>query len=248
MRSDLYQDMYKTEEMHWWHVAKRLFVKNLITTHIPKKTLSILDVGCGTGKNMEELSYFGDVWGVDISSDALAFCKKRGLIQVKKGEAEKLPFENESFDVATILDVLEHVDDIAALSEIKRVLKDDGYIIITVPAFNWLWSKWDEVLHHKRRYTRKQIDTIVAGCGFNIIRNTHIHSFLIIPSLVIRKLKQLQKKQYTSDFQINNPYINTFFAFISRLEQMWITRYDMPVGTSILCLAQKKTKKFRSPL
>lgn len=247
MRKDLYGDMYETEESHWWHVAKRRFVNQLIVSYVQQEKCTILDVGCGTGKNMEELSHLGSVWGVDISSEALSFCKKRGLVQVKKGEAEHLPFKQESFDIVSVLDVLEHVDDRAAIKEIKRVLKNNGFIVITVPAFSWLWSKWDEILSHKRRYAKKQLEEVLMEEGYQIIRNTYIHSFLVFPSLIIRKLKQLQKKPYTSDFRINNSAINKLLSFISLLEQMWITRYDMPLGTSILCIAQKTNKTYTSP-
>lgn len=248
MRKDLYEDLYITEETHWWHKAKRRFVNQAIAIYAQKKKLTILDVGCGTGKNMEELRRFGDVWGVDVSDEAHAFCKKRGLTQVKKGEVERLPFERDIFDVVCILDVLEHVDDRATIKEIKRVLKNDGLIVITVPAFWWLWSKWDKILHHKRRYTKKQLEEILTAEGFVIKRNSYIHSFLVLPILMIRKIKQLQKKSYSSDFQINNALINMALSFVSHLEQMWITRYDMPFGTSILCVAQNRKEKSASPL
>ena len=94
MRSDLYRDLFAKEETHWWHISKRRFVRNLIATYTRKKDLTILDVGCGTGKNMEDLSFFGVTWGVDISEEALSFCKKRGLTRVKKGSAEQLPFDS----------------------------------------------------------------------------------------------------------------------------------------------------------
>lgn len=243
MRIDLYRDMYITEDFHWWHRAKRSFVRFLISHYVRKKNIKILDVGCGTGKNMEELSKKGEVWGVDISQEALLFCKERNLMNVKKGEAETLPFNKNTFDVVCVLDVLEHVDDLASVKEIKRVLNDGGYIIITVPAFGWLWSMWDEALHHKRRYTKADLDLLLTQNGFTVLRNTYIHSFLVIPSFIIRKLKQYQFKDYTSDFQINNSFSNTTLSFISELEQMWIKRYDMPFGTSVLCIAQKNPQK-----
>ncbi|MCX6732106.1 MAG: class I SAM-dependent methyltransferase [Candidatus Roizmanbacteria bacterium] len=215
----------------------------LINTYTQKKGISILDVGCGTGKNLEFLAHHGEVWGVDISEEALLFCKKRGLLQVKKGEAEKLPFESETFDVVCALDVLEHVDDIKSIKEVKRVLKDEGSIVITVPAFHWLWSKWDEILHHKRRYTKRDLEKVLVKEGFVVQRNTYIHSFLIIPVFIVRKLKELQHKTYSSDFQINSIFTNRILHFISKLEQMWVNRYDMPLGTSVLCIAQKRITK-----
>lgn len=239
MRTDLYEDMYKTEDSHWWHWAKRRFVKMLINSIALKPSPSLLDVGCGTGKMMETLSLYGKVSGVDISTEALLFCKKRNLVDVKKGEAEHLPYVGETFDIVSVLDVLEHVDDTVSIREIKRVLKKKGFVIITVPAFSWLWSKWDVALHHKRRYTKSHLKEILEKEGFSIIRNTYIHSFLVLPSLIIRKLKQLSRKPYSSDFQLNNALLNRAFMFLSKLEQMWINRYDMPFGTSVLCIAQK---------
>jgi len=246
MRIDLYEDMYKTEDTHWWHKAKRRFVGFLISRYIKKEDITILDVGCGTGKNMEELSKKGKVWGVDISREALLFCKKRNLLNVKEGDAEHLPFQKGSFDVVCMLDVLEHVDDGISVAEVVRVLKSGGHIIVTVPAFSWLWSRWDEALHHKRRYTREKVEEILTKHGFVVLRNTYIHSFLVVPSFIIRKLKQLQSKSYTSDFQINNTFLNSCLFFISELEQMWINRYDMPFGMSVLCIAQKKQYEYRS--
>ena len=246
MRKDLYEDLYKTEETHWWHKAKRQFIKQFIATYIQKKNLTILDVGCGTGKNMEEFAQYGNVWGVDMSDDALSFCKKRGLVQVKQGRAELLPFPENTFDVVCVLDVWEHVDDAASIREIKRVLKNNGFVIGTVPAFGWLWSRWDEILHHKRRYTKNHLEEILAKEDFAVKRNTYIHSFLVVPVFIVRKLKQLQKKSYSSDFQINNALINRLLLFISKLEQLWVNRYDMPFGTSILCIAQKKENQQNS--
>ena len=247
MRKDFYQDLYEKEETHWWHRAKRRYVKWIISTHTAKKKQTTLDVGCGTGKNMEELSSFGEVWGVDISDEALSFCKKRGLTHIKKGEAENLPFNDDTFDVVCALDVLEHVDDKLAVKEIKKVLKDDGFIVITVPAYDWLWSRWDEVLGHKRRYTKKQLGQVLEKEGFVIRRYTYIHALLILPLFIFRKIKQLQSKPYSSDFKVGNNIMNKILLYISELEQMMINRYDMPFGTSILCIAQKRNEKYKSP-
>ncbi|MFH0773111.1 MAG: class I SAM-dependent methyltransferase [bacterium] len=243
MRKDLYEDLYTTEETHWWHKAKRIHVEQLIATHIRTTKPIILDVGCGTGKNMENLSHYGDVWGVDISKDALMFCKKRGIKQIKMGDVEHLPFPNNTFNIVCVLDVLEHTDENSSIKEIKRVLKNNGFVILTVPAFDWLWSKWDEILHHKRRYTKKQLENIFIKEDFEIKKITYIYSFLIIPSLIIRKIKGLCQQSYSSDFQINNPIVNSLLLFLSKLEQKWINRYDMPFGTSVLCIAQKRNEK-----
>lgn len=240
MRKDLYEDMYRTEFHHFWHRAKREYVNKMIETYASEGRKDLLDIGCGTGQNMEELAKMGTVFGVDSSDEALAFCKKRGLSNLKKGLAEKIPHEGGKFDVVTILDVLEHVNDIGAVGEMGRVLKKRGVAVITVPAFPWLWSRWDEVLGHKKRYTKKTLPSLFHSAGWEIKKITYIHSFLIIPTLIIRAIKSRQKNEYSSDFQLMNPLINKILHIFSLVEQMVVTRYDMPFGTSLLCVVQKK--------
>lgn len=240
MRKDLYEDMYRTESHHFWHRAKREYVSKMIEAYASEGRKDLLDVGCGTGQNMEELAKMGMVFGVDSSDEALAFCKKRGLSNLKKGLAEKIPHEGGKFDVVTILDVLEHVNDISAVGEMGRVLKKGGVAVITVPAFPWLWSRWDEVLGHKRRYTKKTLLSLFHGAGWEVKKITHIHSFLVIPTLMIRTIKSKRSREYTSDFQLMNPLINKILHIFSLVEQMIVTRYDMPFGTSLLCVVQKE--------
>lgn len=240
MRKDLYEDLYQTESDHWWHRAKRSYVLAMIKKYTNRNKKIILDVGCGTGKNMEELSSLGVVFGIDSSDDALMFCKKRGLKNIQKGLVEKIPFEKNSLDIVCALDVLEHVDDVAAVSEIHRVLNVGGALIITVPAFSWLWSKWDEVLGHKRRYSLKTLHKLFPNNKWLIQKQTFIHSFLVLPTYLIRLIKSKSNKQYSSDFQLMNPTLNLILGFLSHLEQTAIKRYDMPFGTSLLCVIQKK--------
>lgn len=240
MRKDLYEDLYQTESNHWWHKAKRAYVVGMIGDHADKNKKTILDVGCGTGKNMEELSSLGVVYGIDSSDEALLFCKKRRLKNIQKGLIEKIPFEKNSLDVVCALDVLEHVDDVEAISEIYRVLKNKGILIFTVPAFSWLWSKWDEVLGHKRRYSPNMLQKLFPDDKWIVKRQTFIHSFLVLPTYLIRLIKSKSNKQYSSDFQLMNPPFNLILGFLSHLEQMAVKRYDMPFGTSLLCVIQKK--------
>lgn len=240
MRKDLYEDLYQTESNHWWHKAKRSYVVGMIERYVDKNQKTILDVGCGTGKNMEELSALGAVYGIDSSEEALLFCKKRGLKNIQKGFIEKIPFEKNSFDVVCALDVLEHVEDMEAVSEIYRVLKNKGILIFTVPAFSWLWSKWDEILGHKRRYSLKMLHKLFPNDKWVIKKQTFIHTFLVLPTYFIRLIKSKSNKQYSSDFQLMNPSLNLILGFLSHLEQMAVKRYDMPFGTSLLCAIQKK--------
>ncbi len=122
----------------------------------------------------------------------------------------------------------------------QRILKKNGLLIITVPAFSWLWSQWDEILHHKRRYNKKQILDILLKNGFTPIYSTYLYSFLVLPAIIIRKIKQkFSQKEYTSDFKLSNDWINRTMNFISKIEFQITKKIPMPIGTSILIVAKK---------
>lgn len=239
MRKYLYEDLYRLEEKHWWHISKRRIVQSLIKNYNIVKDPKILDVGCGTGKNMEELLIYGPVWGLDNSQDAINFCKDRGLKNLKLGDAEDTHLKSRSFNIATLLDVLEHTDDNKTLQEMKRILKKGGLLIITVPAFSWLWSDWDVVLHHKRRYTINQLKDILKLNGLLPLKITYLYSFLVIPAFIIRKIKKIFfKKTYPSDFKLSNSFLNFLLNILSKLEFALAQKIPIPIGTTILVIAR----------
>lgn len=240
MQKYLYNDLYTLEDKHWWHTAKRKLVSHFLRTFLFNSNGKILDVGCGTGKNLETFSKFGTTWGIDTSREAISFCKKRGLKNVLMGNIEKIPFQNELFDAVTALDVLEHVDDSKALIEINRVLKKGGILIATVPAFNWLWSRWDEVLHHKRRYSGDILENILKKNKFSVVKISYMYSFLLLPVLIMRMVKNIvYKDYYPSDFKLSNEFINNLVGSITDIEKIFIINAKIPFGTSLILIAQK---------
>ena len=240
MEKYLYEELYELEEIHWWHISKRRTVKTLISKFCKKKKLKILDMGCGAGKNMEELGILGNVFGIDKSFEAIDYCRARGLVNVGQGSTDKSGFGKNTFDLITLLDVLEHTDEHKTFTEAKRILKNNGNILITVPAYGWLWSKWDEVLHHKRRYNKSMIEKLLKNEGFKIIKISYFYSFLIIPVLLIRWVKMLGSNQYySSDFKLSLPIINKLMVLLCNLERMLMMRFSLPFGTSLVVLARK---------
>lgn len=197
-------------------------------------------MGCGTGKNMEEQGIFGDVFGIDTSGDAIAYCKTRGLTEVKLGSTYKSGFGAKTFDLITLLDVLEHTDEHKTLAEASKILGPGGVILITVPAFGWLWSRWDEVLHHRRRYNKKMLEKVLARERFEIVKISYLYSFLILPALLIRFIKMLGTgKSYSSDFKLTLPIINKLMVLLCDFERILMMRFSIPFGTSLVVLAKK---------
>ena len=169
MQKKLIVEMFEQEKTYWWHRAKRYTVQNILAAASHSRQLMLLDIGCGTGQLMEELKKFGTVYGVDISRDALSFCKKRGLTNLSQATLgkTKLPFKDKTFDAVFCLDVLEHIDEWEkSLLELKRVLKPQGFLIVTVPAYQFFFSYWDKMLGHKRRYTKQLLIQQTAQAGF----------------------------------------------------------------------------------
>ncbi len=244
MEQHTYAIMNRVEDSHWWFVGRRAilegFLRQIISQiRIPKSEIRILDVGCGTGANLEMLAQFGNSEGVDVSDDALEFCRLKGL-KVHKGLAEALPFENESFDLVTALDVVEHLDDdISGLKEMLRILKKDGKTLIFVPAFMWLWGVQDDISNHRIRYTKRQIVERLQKAGFQIERATYANITFFLPILVGRFLMKITGIKPASENNINVSALNGFFGKIFSAESLWLKRANFPFGVSIVIVAKK---------
>src|SRR4051812_15847534 len=190
MQQHTYAIMRTVEDTHWWFAGRRRIISfflNDIVSKLGVKNPRILDVGCGTGANLELLNRYGDAEGVDISDDALEFCRERGLKRVHRGPAEQLPFADCQFDIVTALDVVEHLDDdVAGLREMYRVLRPGGRALLFVPAFMFLWGVQDDISHHRRRYSGQQIKSSVRAAGFEIERFTFANITFFLPILLGR--------------------------------------------------------------
>jgi len=246
MQQHTYEIMNRVEDKHWWFVGRRAILESFLGTirnelKTQNSKLKILDVGCGTGANLEMLANFGEPEGVDVSDDALEFCKAKGL-KVHKGLAEELPFEDESFDVVTALDVVEHLDDdIGGLREMNRVMKKSGRALIFVPAFMWLWGVQDDVSNHRIRYTKKQIVERLEKSGFEIERATYANWTFFAPILAGRTLMKITGIKPESENNVNVSALNGIFGKIFSAEKLWLKNFDFPFGVSIVITARKKT-------
>src|SRR5688572_11313769 len=243
MQAHHYPIIYEVEESHWWYVGRRKIIQTFverICASLDNPDPRILDVGCGTGANLKMLGLYGRAEGVDISEQAVEFCKRRGLESVKLGAIEELPFEDQSFDIITALDVLEHLDDDAAgLQEIKRVLRPGGMLLLFVPAFMFLWGVQDDVSHHRRRYRLPELRRAVERAGFVVERTTYANITFFLPILLGRKLMSLTGLRTESENNINVSALNGVFGTIFGAERAALRYLNFPFGVSGLCIARR---------
>lgn len=249
MERHTYAIMYEVEGAHWWFAGRRRILESFVREIVAKLNSSavpppppprILDVGCGTGANLEMLAEFGVAEGVDVSEDALAFCRARGLTRVRLGAAERLPYEDNAFDLVTALDVVEHLDDDAAgLCEMRRVLRPDGRALLFVPAFMWLWGVQDDVSHHRRRYTLSQLKERVRAAGFEVERATYANVTFFAPILAGRLLMRATGARPASENNINVSALNGVLGHIFGAERFWLRRLNFPFGVSAVCVARR---------
>jgi len=244
MQQHTYAIMDDVEGSHWWFVGRRKILESFLEPIVAKlheKTanLRILDVGCGTGANIEMLSQYGEAEGVDVSDDALEFCKRKGL-KVHKGLAETLPYGDEAFDLTTALDVVEHLDDdIAGLTEMFRVTKSGGYSLIFVPAFMWLWGVQDDISNHRIRYTKKQIVERLERAGYTVERATYANWTFFTPILAGRTIMKLTGLKPESENNITISGLNGVFGKLFGAERFWLKHLNFPLGVSIVVVARK---------
>ena len=246
MQSHHYPILYQVEERHWWYVGRRRIIRSLvekICSTLGNSNPRILDVGCGTGANLKMLAEHGRAEGVDISQQAVDFCHERGLESVKLGAAEDLPYENDSFDLVTALDVVEHLDDdVAGLREMRRVLCPDGRLLLFVPAFMFLWGVQDDVSNHRRRYTLPSLLRAVEAAGFVIEWSSYANISFFLPVLLVRSVMRWLGLRADTEYGINISLMNGPFSRLFAAERFILKDGKLPFGVSAVCIARRVEK------
>ena len=229
MKISEYQKLFDNETTHFFYVS----LHNLIIDEIEKLLPmygKILDAGCGTGLLTKRLEKFGDVTSVDINPEAIRFCKKRG-VKVIKASINELPFEDNSFDIVTSIDVLYHkgVNDKLAIKEFYRVIKPKGFLILRVAANNWLSSEHDQKVHTRHRYSKTEIGEKLEGAGFRVAKLSFMN-FSLLPAAILFKNLSLKKV---------NPFVNFIFKYILAVENKLLGHINLPQGTGLFAVAKK---------
>lgn len=244
MMEHTYPILYAVEQSHWWYIGRRRILTQFveqICRQVTDRPARILDVGCGTGANLLMLSNYGEAEGVDVSEDALEFCRARGLDKVKLGAAEELPYEDGTFDLVTAFDVVEHMDDdLAGLKEMRRVLRPGGRVLLFVPTFMFLWGLQDDVSHHRRRYRLPELRRVLEQAGFEVERSTYANITFFAPILLVRKLMRLTGIKTDTENTINVSALNGVFGKILGAESTVLRYMNLPFGVSGLVVARAK--------
>ena len=232
------------EEHHWWFVGRRrLFAREIGRMRLPRDA-RVLDVGTSTGTNLRMLrdGGFTNVTGLDLSDEAIRFCREKGLGTVRKGDVCDTPFEDASFDLILATDIIEHVeDDARALAEIRRVLRPGGHALLTVPAFEALWGGQDEVSHHKRRYRTPAFDGLVRAAGLAECRSYHFNYLLFGPIWLARRLIRAAGRSPKSENHLNAPGLNGFLNLLFEFDCRTAPLLRPPFGVSILAAVRRES-------
>jgi ubiquinone/menaquinone biosynthesis C-methylase UbiE len=234
-------EMARFEDHHWWFVGKRLLVSALLGDRIERPGLRVLDVGCGTGGVLAHLKGRARTIGVDRSVQALRHTAKRGVAGVACADMDKLPFGAAEFDVVLMLDVLEHFeDDRAVVAAARRVLRPGGTLLVSVPAFQTLFSEHDVVLQHFRRYTAPQVRRVLEGGGFTVRRLTYTNVVALPPAALVRGLLPRLgiRRAAGTDFRAHAPWINRLLVGVYRAEAATLRVVPrLPLGLSVAAVA-----------
>ena len=238
MERIVYDRMAEIDQLHWWYRARREILSDLIRRKIALPAdARILEVGCGTGHNLDMLKTFGRVDAIEVDLAARAIAATRLGHEVLDAPLPALTgVPDAAYDLIAILDVIEHIDeDRAGLESLAKKLRPGGRILITVPAFPWMWSAHDVVNHHKRRYTRRTLRALVAGAGLKLEMLSWFNSLLFPLAAASRLAGRLTGKQDSDDRLPPRP-VNSLFEWVFGLERYAIGRLPFPPGVSLVAI------------
>ncbi len=230
----VYDRMAEIDGQHWWFTARRRIIARLIERHRPKAgPLRILEVGCGTGSNLDLVD------AIEPDDGARALASERSGIAVKGGYLPNVPLDEGHYDLIVLFDVLEHIpEDVSALSYLATRLAPGGRLLLTVPGAPWMWSEHDVAHHHQRRYTVRQLRKVVERSGFRPRFITHFNTVLFPLIAAVRLAGKLLGRKGGSDDKMPSAPVNAALAAIFGAERHWVATVPAPFGVSIAMVAE----------
>jgi SAM-dependent methyltransferase len=248
LEPEVYGRFYVAEDSHWWFRARRRLIASVVEQLYPGGGLDIADVGCGTGGMTQMLARFGRVTGVDEAAEAREYCARRGVGDVVS--LDEWERTNTLYDLVTAFDVVEHVeDDLSFVAGLRERLRPGGRIVVTVPAYPALWSVFDEMNHHQRRYTRGPLTKLLGAAGFVVERASYFNTVLFAPVALTRLTEKITKpptsdrddRRKTLDRWFKVGPMNGILEALFGLERHWLRHGNFAFGSSILALGKKES-------
>lgn len=240
-----HQRLADFEEWYWWHRARQSIVTRLLGRYLSELPGRILDVGCGTGATSAAIAKGTPLLGIDLGPEAVASARGRGL-EVAQMDATSIGARSESFGLVVALDVLEHLDDPAAAArEFRRALRPGGRLLVTVPAYQWLWSSHDVALGHRRRYTRSPLRDLLTSAGFEVDLCSYVMSTALPPAALLRLFERLPGRRRHSEDSAESGYVhvpgwlNAVLARLVALDGHLVGRLPIPAGLTVVALAHR---------
>jgi SAM-dependent methyltransferase len=236
MKPTEFQAMLELDERHWWYRGRRRVLSAVLDGLELPREARLLDAGCGSGRTLDMLAGYGAPAGTELNPLGVQASRQRGH-DVEQAAVEALPYADDSFDLVTCLDVIEHTDDdVKSLRELRRVTKPQGHLVVTVPAHPWLWSNHDVVNLHRRRYTRRSLRQAAESAGWQIDRMTGFNLAYLAPAALVRVAR---RRADTSELTLTPPSLNQALELPLRLEAAIVRRgLNLPTGLSLLAVVR----------
>lgn len=241
MRSEVYAVEARISDTHWWFAGRRRLFSRVIRALDPKASWRVLEVGVGTGANLDVLTSLGvrNVYACDVAIEAER-AAARG-VAFARADATRLPFKSASMDLIVAADVIEHIDDdLSALREFERVLRAGGHLMLTVPAFPSLWGPQDIVAHHRRRYRRQPLLDLVRSAGIRVVSCFHFNYVLFAPIWIARRVLLASRAEVRSENEINTPLVNRILTRVFFADVDTAATIKPPFGVSLCVMAVKR--------
>lgn len=240
MEATIYREMSDLENHHWWFLGRRRILGRVLDSLQLPPDARVLEAGCGTGGNLALLARYGRLAAFELDDEARSLANARGIVEVQPGRLpDEMPFD-EPFDLIVLPDVLEHVeDDNGALRALAERLAPGGRLLLTVPAFDFLWSHHDVVHHHFRRYTRGRLVPQVERAGLRVAYAGYFNTFLFPVVCFARWVNRVLGRREGSDFSVPAPWVNGCLKNVFAAERWLVPRWRLPFGVSLLIIAER---------